>query len=44
MGHDDAIDALAYACKYAHPPNSMKKDKEGEWKKSVPKPKNWAIA
>ena len=44
MGHDDAIDALAYACKYAHPPNSMKKDKEGEWKKSVPQPKNWAIA
>ena len=44
MGHDDAIDALAYACKYAHQPNSMKKDNEGVWKKSLPKPKNWAIA
>jgi hypothetical protein len=44
MGHDDAIDALAYACKYAHQPNSMKQDKEGVWKKSLPKPKNWALA
>jgi len=44
MGHDDTIDALAYSCKYAHPPNSMKKNDEGVWRKSVPKPKNWAIA
>ena len=44
MGHDDTIDALAYSCKYAHPPNSMKKNDEGVWRKSVPKPKNWALA
>ena len=31
MGHDDTIDALAYACKYAHPPKSMQKNKSGDW-------------
>tara|TARA_R100001594_G_scaffold74282_1_gene108925 strand:+ start:1433 stop:2986 length:1554 start_codon:yes stop_codon:yes gene_type:complete len=43
MGHDDTIDALAYACKYAHPPKGMKETKEG-WKKHVPKAKNWIVA
>ena len=43
MGHDDTIDALAYACKYAHPPKGMKETKDG-WKKHVPKAKNWIVA
>ena len=44
MGHDDTIDALAYACKYAHPPKSMKKNKSGEWRKHKPSAKSWVIA
>ena len=44
MGHDDTIDALAYACKYAHPPNSMNKDKEGVWHKHKPRAKSWITA
>ena len=43
MGHDDTIDALAYACKYAHPPNSMKK-KDDKWIKHRPRAKNWITA
>ena len=44
MGHDDVIDALAYSCKYAHPPNSMKKSKEGDWYKHRPQAKSWITA
>jgi hypothetical protein len=44
MGHDDTIDALAYACKYAHPPKSLSKSKKGEWKKHRPKARNWMVA
>jgi len=44
MGHDDTIDALAYACKYAHPPRSLSQSKKGEWKKHRPKAKNWMVA
>ena len=44
MGHDDTIDALAYACKYAHPPKSMKKKKSGDWYKHKPSAKSWIIA
>ena len=44
MGHDDTIDALAYACKYAHPPKSMKKNKKGDWYKHKPKARNWITA
>jgi hypothetical protein len=44
MGHDDTIDALAYACKYAHPPKSIKQNKEGVWLKHKPKAKNWITA
>ena len=44
MGHDDTIDALAYACKYAHPPKSVKQNKHGVWKKHRPKVKNWVVA
>ena len=44
MGHDDTIDALAYSCKYAHPPKSLKKNKEGIWNRHKPKAKNWITA
>jgi hypothetical protein len=44
MGHDDTIDALAYACKYAHPPNSIVEGKDGAFYKHKPKPKNWVTA
>ena len=44
MGHDDTIDALAYACKYAHPPKAFKQTKEGEWYKKKPKVKSWVTA
>ena len=43
MAHDDTIDALAYACKYAYPPQGMKSDRSG-WKKHKPKAKNWVTA
>ena len=43
MAHDDTIDALAYACKYAHPPQGMFEGKEG-WIKKKRKPKNWLVA
>tara|TARA_R100000655_G_scaffold13520_2_gene30525 strand:+ start:4221 stop:5777 length:1557 start_codon:yes stop_codon:yes gene_type:complete len=44
MGHDDTIDALAYACKYAHPPKGLNKDKSGNYRKNTPKAKNWVVA
>ena len=44
MGHDDVIDSLAYACKYAHPTKSIKKNKEGEWYKHKPQAKSWVTA
>ena len=40
MAHDDTIDALAYACKYAYPPQGLKETK-GTWYKQRPKAKNW---
>ncbi len=43
MAHDDTIDALAYACKYAHPPQGMNKTKDG-WYKKKPKAKSWVTA
>jgi hypothetical protein len=43
MGHDDTIDALAYACKYAHPPKGISQKKD-VWKKHRPKAKNWMVA
>ena len=43
MAHDDTIDALAYACKYAHPPQGMHEGKEG-WYKKKPKAKSWVTA
>ena len=43
MGHDDAIDALAYACKHAYPLKGISETKEG-WTKHKPKAKNWVTA
>jgi hypothetical protein len=44
MGHDDAIDALAYACKYAHPPKHFGQDEKGNYYKKQPKVKSWVVA
>ena len=44
MGHDDVIDALAYACKHAHPPMGVNKSKEGSYMKHRPAAKSWVTA
>ena len=44
MAHDDTIDALAYACKYAYPPMNNIQDKKGNWSKNKPKAKSWITA
>jgi hypothetical protein len=44
MGHDDTIDALAYACKYAHPPKGILENKDGSYYKHKPKAKSWITA
>ena len=47
MGHDDTIDALAYACKYSGPLAGLQEDKSKDlysYYRNVPKPKNWVIA
>ena len=44
MGHDDTIDALAYACKHAHPPKGILKNKLGDWYKHKPSAKSWITA
>ena len=44
MAHDDTIDALAYACKYAYADNNIHKNKDGEYYKYKPVPKSWVIA
>ena len=44
MGHDDTIDALAYACKYASPPMGIKEGKEGKYYKKRPEVKSWVVA
>ena len=43
MGHDDAIDALAYACKFAAPPIGIRSS-EGRSYKYKPKAKSWVVA
>jgi hypothetical protein len=43
MAHDDTIDALAYACKFAYPCN-FEQDKDGNWNKQAPKAKSWVTA
>jgi len=44
MGHDDTIDALAYACKYACPPMGIKENKNGDFYKKRPEVKSWVVA
>ena len=44
MAHDDTIDALAYACKYASPPLNAGQNKEGDWYKKKPQVKDWIVA
>ena len=44
MGHDDTIDALAYACKYAYPLQSIKQDNKGKIYKHKPRAKSWVTA
>lgn len=44
MAHDDTIDALAYACKFASPPMSAGQDKEGNWYKKKPQARDWVVA
>ena len=44
MAHDDTIDALAYACKYASPPVNLMKNKEGIYGKHKPSPRSWVTA
>jgi len=44
MAHDDTIDALAYACKYATPPRSLVKENGIYRKNSRSRPKNWVLA
>ena len=43
MAHDDTIDALAYACKFAYPCD-FGQGQDGEWKKKKPKAKSWVTA
>ena len=43
MGHDDTIDALAYACKYAYPLKGITESKDG-WTKHKPQAKSWVTA
>ena len=44
MAHDDTIDALAYACKYAQPPTNLAKSNNGSWNKHKPRAKSWVVA
>jgi len=44
MGHDDTIDALAYACKYGYPSKDLSQDKKGNYYKKKPQAKNWVTA
>ena len=44
MAHDDVIDALAYAVKYASPPQSLVKENGIYLRKSKFRPKSWTLA
>jgi len=44
MAHDDTIDALAYAVKYAYPPQNIAVQKDGTHYRKHKSPKNWVIA
>ena len=43
FAHDDTIDALAYACKFAYPCD-FNQGKDGVWKKKKPIAKSWVTA
>jgi phage terminase large subunit-like protein len=44
MAHDDTIDALAYAVKYAHPPSGSE-NQSGDWvRRQIDRPKSWILA
>ena len=44
MAHDDTIDALAYAVKYAYPPQNIAVQRDGKHYRKHKSPKNWIIA
>jgi hypothetical protein len=44
MAHDDTIDALAYACKFAYPSEGYEQDKKGRYIVSKPRAKDWITA
>ena len=44
MAHDDAIDALAFAMKYAYPPTGMVEEGDSYKKKYYNKPRSWVVA
>lgn len=45
MAHDDTIEALYYANRYAYPPSAgMFREITGEFKKKIKRAKNWVIA
>ena len=44
MAHDDTIDALAYAVKYAHPPSGSE-SQSGDWvRRQIDRPISWVLA
>tara|TARA_R110000824_G_scaffold192970_8_gene375267 strand:- start:81 stop:860 length:780 start_codon:yes stop_codon:yes gene_type:complete len=44
MAHDDTIDALAYACKYASPPTNIEEGKsQSSYYKKRPTVKSWVV-
>ena len=43
MAHDDTIAALAYACKYAYPPQGINEGKDG-WYKHKKRARGWVTA
>ena len=44
MGHDDTIDALAYACKYSQPPVGITSDDDKNYRWKKPKVKSWIVS
>ena len=44
MAHDDVIDALAYAVKYAYPPQNVTVQEDGSHIRKQGSPKSWIIA
>jgi hypothetical protein len=45
MAHDDTIESLYFACRYAFPPSLGERETEtGKWKKKVRKARPWTVA